>query len=477
MDSPGVQTAPSYAPPDASLFTRDAPRFELSAIQQKVPGGVPDVFEHLELGEDRFALVYLRAIDADGKGVRRELDVGFRALAKSLEEDGDPGLAANLALEALCSNGFADRLECAVLAFEPEHMTMTPYNSGCGNALWWVSHEEGRTLQVERVHSPLERKLLRQSGDHFVNGRPVELASGDLFVLVSAGYAGRGAGGYFDGVRELLDTLNAHLGEEPLRVVTLAKNAFWSGRAERPEGAHPPVGDVTIAAARAVPPGLAEALPQPLEVSSFKARRFDVSALRAENDVLFFEPLHADRHVLIWLSPKGVELPQEKLQAARSAILRVLDRPDHGDNENPRLAGREALAALSVPAGSVRLAVIQLFNAFGSVKYFCSGWKQPVSLGPRGLRDAAGVQQFDGGGTTGVADGGRLFFPGGLEYECEVGQVDALAAAWRGGRASRLYEAIADHWKTKKLERALLKLALAAASDGARDVSGMALVG
>jgi hypothetical protein len=130
------------------------------------------------------------------------------------------------------------------------------------------------------------------------------------------------------------------------------------------------------------------------------------------------------------------------------------------------------------PVGQgLRMALIQLFDTHSRVKYFRSGWKQPVSLGPRGVRDADGIQQFDEGGEATVRDGGRLLFPGALSYEGQTGSIQALAEAWQGGKASRLYEAIADHWKTKKVDRALLKLALAAASDGAVDVSGMALVG
>ncbi|HEX4621838.1 MAG TPA: hypothetical protein VH208_09765, partial [Myxococcaceae bacterium] len=433
-----------------------------------------DSFEHLELGDDRFALVYLRAIDAEGKAIPRDLATAFQALRKSLEEDGDPGLAASCALEAACAKGFDARLECAVLAFEPRHMTMTPYNAGCRDADWWVSQEEGRTISIDRSHSPLERKLLRQQGDHFTNGRPVQFAAGDLFVLVSAGFAGRGSRGYSNAIHDLVESLNAHLGEEPLRVVTLAKNAFWDARNGHSEAHLPPVGDVTVAAVRAVPPPLLEKLPSAVEPLVHKARRFELALLPGPKDTVLFETLHADREVVIWLSPSSGSLSSDQVASARAAILKTLDRPNYGDNENPRVAGRDALTALGSAVG--RMAVIQLFNEFGSVKYFRSGWKQPLSLGPRGIRDADGIQQFDEGGTTGVRGGGRVFLTGALQYEGQFGQVEQLAGVWPGGKASRLYEAILEHWKTKKTDRALMKLALAAASDGAEDVTGLALV-
>jgi hypothetical protein len=55
--------------------------------------------------------------------------------------------------------------------------------------------------------------------------------------------------------------------------------------------------------------------------------------------------------------------------------------------------------------------------------------------------------------------------------------LDSLAARWNGGRASRLYAAGGNHWKTRFTERALEKLGLAAASDVKLEgVRGLALV-
>jgi hypothetical protein len=48
---------------------------------------------------------------------------------------------------------------------------------------------------------------------------------------------------------------------------------------------------------------------------------------------------------------------------------------------------------------------------------------------------------------------------------------------WNGGKASRLYEAFTQHWKTKKGQPALEKLVRAAVSDAPEsDLTGLALV-
>jgi hypothetical protein len=163
------------------------------------------------------------------------------------------------------------------------------------------------------------------------------------------------------------------------------------------------------------------------------------------------------------------------MQKAVAAIKEVLDG-ETGDNDNPRQAGRDALAAIGLPPDTVRLYVVQFLDAFERVKYFRHGWKQPIGLGPRGLR-GDGMQQFDEGGEATVHEGGRLFFPGGLVYEGQHHEAQSFATAWRGGKASRLYAALTSHWKTKKTERALSQLALAALSDeSSAQLGGFALV-
>jgi hypothetical protein len=87
------------------------------------------------------------------------------------------------------------------------------------------------------------------------------------------------------------------------------------------------------------------------------------------------------------------------------------------------------------------------------------------------------MQQFDEGGEATVHEGSRLFFPGELVYEGQHSAAESFATLWRGGKASRLYEALTAHWKTRKTEKALLQLALAAVSDEPKcSVGGFALV-
>jgi len=464
-----------YPEPDATLWAKVYPRFELSVIEQKIPQAVPELFAGIELADERFAFISLRVVDKDGHPLPHALDVAFEALRASLEDDGDPGLAANLALEKLCQKPFEHRLECAVVLFEPRHMRVTTYSAGVRAGLLWASSEEGRTTTVDGHGSALERKMLRETADHFSNGRVLHLAAGDLILVPSAGFMGRGARGYSEGPRALNDVANAQLGEEPLRVVTLAKNAFWAEFQKQRRSVNAPVGDVRLAAVRAISPPLSTALPSTLAPRTFKSRRYELATLAPAVDALELLPLHSDRQVLVWLSPVTGGLPEGALQKAIAAITEVLDG-ETGDNENPRAAGRAALVAMGLPPDSVRLAVIQVFDTFERVKYFRSNWKQPIALGPRGAR-GEGMQQFDEGGEATVREGSRLFFPGALAYEGQQPEAASLATVWRGGKASRLYEALTTHWKTKKTERALGQLALAAVSDEpAASLGGLALV-
>ena len=110
------------------------------------------------------------------------------------------------------------------------------------------------------------------------------------------------------------------------------------------------------------------------------------------------------------------------------------------------------------------MAIVQLFDAYHRVKYFRSGWKQPVALSDRG-RGEGSMQQFDEGGEATVNPGHRLFFPGASKYEGHQATQTRLAEVWPGGKASRLYEAMREHWKVKKGEVALGNLARALLSD------------
>jgi hypothetical protein len=356
-------------------------------------------------------------------------------------------------------------------------MRVVPYSAGCDSALVWASSEEGRGIVPTSYHQALEKKMLREAKDHFENGQPIHLAAHDLIVFASGGFLSRGGKGYANGARVLWDTVNEHLGEEPLRVVTLAKNGYWEDfEKHRRGGDAAPIGHVRVAAVRAILPPLVEGGFAPKRIETVRSRRFEVAALVSPEDQLRLLSLHGDRQVVVWLSPRQGPLAPGVFDKACAAVLSLLDRKDYGDNENPRAAGRLAYEQIGLSPEQVSMAVIQLFDQYGRVKYFRSGWKQPVGLGNRGVK-SDGMQQFDEGGEATVHEGHRLFFPGGARYEGQHSSAEELARVWNGGKASRLYEAFTEHWKTKKTAAALEKLARAVRSDQAdADLSGVALV-
>ncbi len=466
-----------YPEPEATLWTSETPHFELSVVEQIIPGAVKaELFRGVELDEGRFAFVSLRVVDKDSRPVAHPLEPAFETLRESLEGDGDPGLSANLALETLTQKPFDHRLECGIVLFEPHAMRAVVYGAGLRDGVLWASSEEGRTITAAGHHEALERKMLREAGDHFSNRPPIQLASGDLVLIPSAGFVARGArGGDFGALRALHEVTGAHLGEEPLRIVTLAKNAFWKARRDYGTD-EAPVGDVRIAAVRAVPPPLAQSLPDRLVRRVLKSRRFEVALMASDRCAIELFDLKNDRKVIVWLSSDR-PLPEGAMSTASRPILALLDG-ETGDNENPRHAGREALDALgSTDDAGIKIAVIQLFDEYERVKYFRRGWKPPMALGPRGLRTNYELMAFDEGGEVTVSGGARLFFPGALPYERAATTSAALAETWRGGKSSRLYTALGDHWKTKKSDAALGKIALAALSDEPRaDLVGLGLV-
>lgn len=466
----------SYPEPDATLFSWEGQRFELSTVEQKMPEAVSEIFAGLELPEERFALVSMRVVNAEGEALAHPLDSAFEALKGSLADDHDPGLAANLALETLCERPFPHALEVAIALFEPKAMRVVPYTAGIGEALLWASSEEGRCVTLTGHHERLERKSLREAREHFANGRPVSLSASDLVLFASAGVLGRGARGYGNGLRAVLDTANEHLGEEPLRVVTLAKNAFWADFQKNRFSRKVPAGDVKLVAVRPILPLAVDALPSGVEVRTFSSKRFEVALATRPGDAVSLHELHDERKVVLWLQSVEGPLPEGAQAKAQGAVLSVLDRKDDGDNENPRQAGRDAYAALGVGPERVRMAVIQLFDRWGRVKYFRGGWKQPIALGDRGVK-SDGQQQFDEGGEATVNEGARLLFPGTLEYDGQHGSAEPFAEAWTGGKASRLYEAMRAHWKTKRSAKALEQLGKAARADQpAATLSGFGVV-
>ena len=236
------------------------------------------------------------------------------------------------------------------------------------------------------------------------------------------------------------------------------------------------MGNVSVAAVRAVLPPVVEKLASGPTTEVIQTRKFEVALMRGSRDVVRHLPLFSNRHVVVWLSPAEGSLSSSQADAACQAVLDVLGVENHGDNEDPRLAGRQALAAMRATPAQVRVAVIQLFDEWERVKYFRAGWKQPIELGGRGL-SGDGQQQYDEGGDATVHKGSRLFFPGSLELEGQHAQADSLARVWFGGKASLLYEALVNHWKTKKSDKALEKLALAACGDRpGSPIQGLGLV-
>lgn len=457
--------APPFPEPDATLRNWQVGRFEISLVEQPIPGSVPEVFAGFEAGEGRFAFVSMRLVDADGVVLRGALDAAFGALRTSLEHDADPGLAANLALESLCAATFAGRLEVAIALFEPARMRVTPYSAGAREPIAWASSEAGRCTILSGHSSPLERKSLKERGSQFENGQPIHLAASDLVLFPSPGFLGRGGKGSGNGLRLMLDTANEHLGEAPLRIVTLAKNAFWEDFQANTWSRPVPVGDVRLVAVRAVLPVLrTDALPG--SIITLRSKRYEVALLTFEGERFALLPLHDERQAVVWT--RG--LSEAQFQTYCGHVMAVLDRKEHGDNENPRRAGREAQAAVAATSALVA----HLSDRHGRIKWWRHQWHQPIQLGPRGVK-ADGHQAFDEGGEATVSEGHRLLFPGSLPVDGQPQHADALAEGWPGGKASRLYDSLTTHWKTKRSAVALEHLARAAGSDVSTGLEGLAL--
>jgi hypothetical protein len=457
--------------PPATLLCSETGRFELSILEQEIPGTLPDGFFPLVLPEGRFALVYLRLIDDKKRSKGGDLEGLCQLVQESLQQEEDPGLAAYHALEHLSRGPYDGKLEVAILLFRPARSTVVVYNAGCQSSLWWVSGEEGRVIDVFGSYPALERKMLRQASDHFSNSPPCYLAADDLVVAVSAAYAGRGGGPYSDGIRSLLESLDEHIGEHPLRVVTLAKNRYWQNLAPAARE-EPLAGPLRVAAVRALAPPW-PASPAPLgEIRKVEVPGFEFAAHLSPQESLELFPLHDDRFCLVWIDRQSLQ--PGMAESMTEAILAVLDRPDHGDNENPREAGRQAFARTGQPC---TMLVLQLFPKWGRAKWFRRGWWQPLCLGPRGFNDPAGAQMFDEGGEASVYPRARMLFTGSLPLERHAHLAGDLAQQWYGGKASALYSALFAHWRTSSSEQALEKLLRAAQADRPEaDLKGTALL-
>lgn len=459
------------SPPPSALITQESARFELSLLEQLSPGTVADGFSALSLPQERFCLFFLRLADEQGRTLSADYSSYLNTLRASLSGHEDPGLAAFELLEQVSEEVPEFQLEITILLFEPLTSSVLVYNAGGQRSVFWVSGEEGRVIDVFTSYPPLERKMLRMSRDHFSNSKPVFLTASDLVVAVSAAFCGRGGGSYADGTGALVSSLNQHLGEHPLKVVTMAKNAFWTERP--PAAAQTPLsGPLRVCAVRARSSHRGESWPQD-KLAVAHAQAFEIAYQPAPGDHAELVDLHQERQVFLWFD--GRDFTAQEYQIARQSVLELLDRRDYGDNENPRRAGREAAEAVGHGG---RFLVLLLLNEYGRTKWYRQGWKQPLGVGPRGLSDPPSAQNFDEGGEASVDEGARQFFPGTLAFFKTPQKVEDLAHCWQGGKASALYGALFAHWRTPNPGLALAKLLGAAQADlPQHEVAGCCLVG
>lgn len=443
-------------------------RFEMSWLHQRVCEVELDVLHFEPLSEKHSALVYLRRCDAEGRSQAGPLPL--EPLLESLRAYRDPGLAAHQALEWLCEQpqGFNQRLECAICLFDEERSRVTVYSAGCRDTIYWLSNEQASVTDLSGYQGPLERKMLAEERDNFSHGRPCEMAAMDALVIVSAGYAGRGDGPYASGTSVLVQELRELLGEDPLRLVTLAKNAFWEKRSPAAYE-QDPSNSLHVVAVQARPNQLTRPATFPLQ--SLGTSAFELACWSGPDDFLELLPLHDQRQVLVWASNDGLPWSAEHSDRLRAAVLEVLDQRDHGDNENPRVAGRLAQEQVSL----TRLVIIQCFDRYRRIKYYRVHNPHPVFLAARQGQQGSNIMAYDEGGEVSLDPGTRLLFPG-----CPVaGQplsMNDLAGVWPGGKASALHLTLSKLWTTPPAQAALQKVLSAVVSDGLQAAPGWFLV-
>lgn len=448
------------------LYAQATCDFEMSVVRQELGNqgeGAGEQFSCLSYEEGtKFAFVYLRIVDkSDGKVVPH-YPLPIEAVDGCLSQHFDPGLAAYAALEYLCASdlGFPYRLEISIALFDGQHCTLKFYGAGNCNSHYLLSRREGRLIEISGRHRQgLEKKQLHDD-EAFANmSTPLWLDSQDRYLFLSASLA--------DGpLYEVHEQLRDEVGEEPLALITRAKNAYW----KKLRGL--PTGPIVVAAVRALQPPLLETV-APVAQQQFATRCYQMTINCLAQDFVEIHPLHNNRHAVIWAS-RGPDLEffEEDAQRLRQEILAVLDRPDHGDNENPRQAGRNALAAVDC----AHLLVVQIFDQWERVKYFRGGWAHPIYLGARGER-GGGIQAFDGGGEVTVEAGARLFFPGSLIQWGEPTRLEDFSRTLPRGYACRLHDALRTHWKIPDNRACLDSLQRAFASEVAlRHIKDLALL-
>ncbi|MFN8613830.1 MAG: hypothetical protein U0931_40225 [Vulcanimicrobiota bacterium] len=444
-------------------------RFEMSWLHQRVVEDEKDCLHFAALGPRHSALIYLRRTDASGKTQAGVLPL--QPLLENLEAYRDPGLAAHQALDWLCqqAQGFSGRLECAICLFDEERSRVTVYAAGCRDTIYWISNEQASVLDIAGYQDALERKMLAEERDNFSNQRPCELAAMDAVVMVSAGFAGRGDGPYANGSSVLVHELRELLGEDPLRLVTLAKNAFWEKRSPAAYESEP-TNSLHVVAVQARPKIPAQETAA-FSLQSLGTAAFELSIFSGADDFLELLPLHDQRQVLVWASNDGLPWTAEQSSLLRQSMLEVLDRPQHGDNENPRVAGRLAQERVSL----TQLVVIQCFDRYRRVKYYRAGQPHPIFLAPRQGQHGSNIMAYDEGGEVTLEVGARLLFLHVPLQGQPLNMLD-LAGTWPGGKSSLLHLCLTKLWTTPPGQAALQKVLAACSGDGIRPVPGCFLV-
>ncbi len=453
----------------------------LSESEQPPQESLSETFECISVASqtegspDCFAFVYLRVVDKETGQPCIGVALPRASIQESLNLYSDPGLAACSALEWLCQQptGFGHRLEICISLFDPLRCSVTVYSAGCSDSSLVLSNEQGRIIDFSRrTQSGLEKKQLREA-ETFQNSEPIYLDAYDRYLFLSAACSGRGSSNYDGALNSIFDCLREEVGEDPLRLVTLAKNAFWKGRSSSARG-HLPVGPILIAAVRACQRPLIP-LTSLANLKEFGSAKYAIAFWPAPSDFYSILPLHQNRSVFVWASRgSDGQLPfsEQESELIQEAILEILDRRDHGDNENPRQAGRTVLERVDCPY----LLVVQLFDEWQRIKYFRHGWKQPIALQARGDR-SSNLQAFDGGGEVTVEKGSRLLFAGTLDYEGQPISLQQLSTVLAGGKASLTYEQLCCHWKTPPNRGCFVKMLSAIQSDSSdANLAGMALV-
>ncbi len=468
------------------LVQHVAPRFEMCMLEQ-APEDPLELFRWIELPGERFAVVCMHCTGENGDWVPTDFKALLEIMEESLADDSDPGLAANLALEELFARPDpmrpADlRLCCAVVVFDPLRHRARTFAAGYGETFWWVSTEEGRSIRHGGGKPPLERRDLGKAGDVFSNDADRELAASDLLVVVSA--AARGFGRQHTGaMRGLLEVLNTHLGEHPLRVVTLAKNRYWEDRgAEQADRGPRPFR--WLAVRPVLPEPVGEDVLKP-RIESVETPSFDLAIARCEGDRLERVELppdvHGPREALVWMGPAATdEATGAHMDLLMEHVRAVLGREGHGDNEHPQAVAKSAMPAFAQagvdPAG-LRFFVLHLGYQHNAVRWFCQRLAQPICLEARGIRSDRELGWVRGAFSGYPRDGARLWFPGPMELQGDPHLPGELAQGWPGGKASRLYEALRLHWRTRRSDRVLTRFLLGAWSDGSGpDQAGSLLI-